>query len=175
MQVGITAPQVTKLWWGWDEMMLIRGLRQRLALRKHSIKGSGDDENDGSNRTNIWSSKKHQKLVPLSWLSLLTYKVETMLQSSPHLPRLLFWVQRKLRPWFPGADVWSQFMTKFLQTCEEMRKITGSVLFLTLKDYPLFLINLLPILKYYPLFWYYAISVHVCVCWNIPSLMKMCC
>ena len=28
-----------------------RGLRQRLALRKHSIKGSDNDENDGNNRT----------------------------------------------------------------------------------------------------------------------------
>lgn len=34
-------------------MMLMRGLRQRLALRKHSIKRSDDDddENDDNNKT----------------------------------------------------------------------------------------------------------------------------
>ena len=32
-------------------MMLMRGLRQRLALRKHSIKCSDDDENDDNNKT----------------------------------------------------------------------------------------------------------------------------
>lgn len=31
------------------------------------MKDSGDDQNDGSDRTDTQSSKEHQKLVPVSW------------------------------------------------------------------------------------------------------------